>query len=198
MADAWVFYVIAALALVGVVVLVGVLLNVHKMLARIASIRRELESARDGGVAGHLVEAVAQLQSVAVSMDRVAARCETIERKLDEIVARAPSAANTDVSGIASAVREALSGLHEPVAAIRDHLARNDIERVGDDVRRTLYTRGYDGVTILTDLASVPRTGEARIQVEVVREGVKSKGWVLVRDGAAVESKISPTYEMFP
>jgi hypothetical protein len=198
MVDAWVFYVIAALVLVGVVVLLAVLLNVHKMLARITTIRREVEGMKDSGASSHLVEAVTQLQSVAVSMDRIAARCDSIEKRIDELAQRAPASASADMSGVTAALRDALSGLQGPVAQIRDSLARSEVERIGDEVRRCLYARGFDGVTVLTDLASVPRTGEARVQVEVVREGVKSKGWVLVRDGAAVESKISPTYEMFP
>ena len=36
------------------------------------------------------------------------------------------------------------------------------------------------------------------MQVEVQREGVKSKGYVVLKDGSVVEQKISPTYEMFP
>lgn len=198
MVDAWLLYVIAALVLVAVVVLVGVLLNVHKMLSRIASIRREIESSRDSGASAHLVEAVTQLQSAAVSLDRIAARCDAIDARLDEIARRAPGAATADMTGVAAAIRESLAGLQAPVSEIRDRLAKSEIERVGDEIRRALYTRGYDGVTLLTDLNQVPRSGEARVQVEVVREGVKSKGWVLVRDGAAVESKINPSYEMFP
>ena len=196
--DAWMFYVVAALLLVAVVVLVGVLLNVHKMLSKVSAIRREVDGVRESGASAHLVEAVAQLQSVAVSLDRIAARCDSIGAKLDSLAERSPQAASADMTGVAAAIRESLAGLAGPVAEIRDRLARSEIEHVADEVRRMLYARGFDGVTILNDLATLAPQGEARVQVEVVREGVKSKGWVLLRDGAAVESKISPTYEMFP
>lgn len=194
----WLAYVIATMVLAGLLVQVALLLNVHKMLSRVAAIRRDLESRREDGVSSHVVEAVTQLQSVAVSADRIAMRCDALAAKLDEIAARAPAQAGGDAGPAVAAIRDALSDLRAPVAEIRDRLARNEIERVADEVRRQLYLRGYEGVTLLTDIATVPKTGESKVQVEVVREGVKSKGYVLVRDGAAVETKISPTYEMFP
>ena len=194
----WLAYVMAALVLAGLVVQVALLLNVHKMLSRVAAIRRDLEASRDQGLTTHVVEAVTQLQSVAVSADRIALRCDAIERRVEEIAARAPAPAGGDVGPAVAAIREALSELRGPVTEIRDRLRQNEVERLADEVRRTLYLRGFDGVTLLTDVATVPRSGDAKVQVEVVREGVKSKGYVLVRDGAAVETKISPTYEMFP
>lgn len=194
----WTSWVLAALAFAGVVVQVALLLNVHKLLARVSSIRRELEAARSDGAGTQLAEAVTQLQSAAVSLDRIAMRCDAIEQKLDVLAARPSGTSQGDPGVVAHAIRESLQALHAPVAEIRDRLARTEVERLGDEVRRSLYTRGFDTVTLLTDLSTVPRAGEARVQVEVVREGVKSKGWVVVRDGVAGEAKISPTYEMFP
>lgn len=194
----WLAWVVAALLLAGLAVQVSLLLNVHRMLSRVAAIRRELESARASGISAQMAEAVTQLQSAAVSLDRIALRCDALDRRIEEMASRAPGGAQADAAAIAAAVREALAGIEAPVAEIRDRLARGETDRLGDEVRRSLYLRGFDGVTVLTDLAQVPRTGESRVQVEVVREGVKSKGYVLVRDGAAVETKISPTYEMFP
>src|SRR5204863_311622 len=82
-----------------------------------------------------------------------------------------------DVEGPAvAAIRAAVSELRGPVAEIRDRLVRTEVERLADEVRRLLYQKGFDGVTLLTDFASVSRTGESKVQVEVVREGVKSKG----------------------
>ena len=39
---------------------------------------------------------------------------------------------------------------------------------------------------------------QGKAQVEVSRGGVKSKGYVLLRAGNVGETRISPTYEMFP
>ncbi|MCE9634117.1 MAG: hypothetical protein K8T90_00295 [Planctomycetes bacterium] len=193
-------WVLVGLAFAGLVVLVAVLLNVHKLLSRVAAIRRDVEQVREGNAREQLAEAVAQLQSVAVSMDRVAMRCDMIHARLGEIVARAPAAAagGADVGPAVDAIRAGLAELKGPVSQIRDLLGRTDVERLADEVRRSLYAQGFDGVTILTDLGVVPRVGDAKVQVEVVREGMKSKGTVLVRDGSAVETKISPIHGMFP
>jgi hypothetical protein len=190
--------VLAALALVGVLVLAGLLLNVNKMLGRLGAIRRQLQEHQDAGPGAQLVEAVAQLQSMAVSLDRVAERAESIDGKLDEIRRRSPGSSDPALSAAALALREGLESLKAPLDEIRDRVVRTDAERLADEIRRTLYARGYESVVIRTDLSAVSRAGEDRVQVEVARAGEKAKGYVVVRDGAVVDSKVSGTYEMFP
>jgi hypothetical protein len=198
-APLWPWFVVFALLVAGIAVLVGLLLNVHKMLARMTQIRRELEQAREAGANQHLVEAVAQLQSASVSLDRIAMRCDELDRKVSEIVQRGPGGGAPDDLGEAvRTLRDGLTGLQQPVAQIRDLLGRSESERLTDSVERTLYARGFDKVTILTDLTTAQKGGETRVLVEVAKDGVKSKGFVLLRDGLVVDTKISPTYEMFP
>jgi len=194
----YVLYALAALVLVALVVQIALLRNVNRLLSRVTSIRKELEASRDRGGAAQLDEAVAQLQSAAVSLDRIALRCDAIDGKLDAVAQRAPGATGGDGTAAVEAVHDLVGGLRGLFGELADRLARGETDRLGDEVRRALYTRGYDTVTVLSDLGAVGRQGEFRVQVEVVREGVKSKGYVIVRDGAAVETKISPTYEMFP
>lgn len=199
MTDLWPWFVVFALLVAGICVLVGLLLNVHKMLVRMSQIRAEIEQARSAGAGQHLAEAVAQLQSAAVSLDRIAMRCDAVDAKLAELVQRAPAATTPEDLGDAiRAMRDGLATLGAPVAEIRDLLSRTESERLTDEVRRMVFSRGYDKVTILTDLTTVASAGEARVLVEVVKDGVKAKGYVLLRDGTAVEAKISATYEMFP
>jgi hypothetical protein len=194
----WMLWVLIGLSLAGVLVQVALLLNVHKILGRVVAIRRELEDAGDDVTREHLAEAVAQLQGVAVSLDRIALRCDAIEKRVGEIAARPPGQGGGDAAPAVEAIRAGLAEIRGPVAEIRDLLGRSEVERIADEVRRCLYTRGFDTVTILTDLTTVPREGETNVQVEVIREGVKAKGFVVVRDGAAVESKVTPAYGMFP
>jgi hypothetical protein len=198
MEPAWPLWVIAGLAFVGVAVQVALLLNVHKILARVAAIRREMEGARDGASREQLSEVVAQVQGAAVSLDRIALRCDAIEARVKDIAERAPPAGGGDATPAAEALRAGLAELRAPVGEIRDLLRRTEVERIADEVRRSLYTRGFDSVTILTDLTKVPRDGETNVQVEVVREGVKVKGFVVVKDGVAVDTKVTPAYGMFP
>ena len=103
-------------------------------------------------------------------------------------------------SGLAEAVgalREGIEQLRAPVVEIRDQIGKSELERLADEVKRTLYSMGYDQVAIRTDLASIGM-GEGKAHVEVSRSGVKSKGYLVLRGGSVVETKISPTYEMFP
>ena len=195
----WPWIAVIVLLVVGIAVLIGLLLNVHKMLLRISQVRSEIEQSRASGASQHLAEAVAQLQSAAVSLDRIAMRCDALDKKVTEIVQRGPGGGSPDDLGAAlRAMRDGLAGLQEPVGQIRDLLSRTESERLTDEVRRAVFTRGYDKVVMLTDLTTLPPAGESRVLVEVVKDGVKSKGYVLVRDGTAVDVKISPTYDMFP
>lgn len=194
----WPQIVTMALAFAALLVLVGTLLNVHKLLSRTTAIRKELSEARENSAQSQLVEAVAQLQSIAASLDRIALRCDAIEASIDEAARRAPGSEGGEIGAAVATVGRGLTELQTPLREIRDLLGRTETERLADEVRRSLFTRGYDKVVILTDLTTAARSGETRAQVEVVKEGVKSKGFVLLRDGSAVEVKISPTYEMFP
>jgi hypothetical protein len=187
-----------AVAFAALLVLVGMLLNVHKLLSRVTSVRRDLADLRDTSAQAQLVEAVAQLQSVAVSLDRIALRCDAIEAKLETLVQRAPRESVGEPGSALVALREDLAALRGPLTEIRDLLGRTETERLEDEIKRCLYTRNYDKVKILGDLTSVPRSGETRVPVEVVKDGIAAKGWVLVRDASAVDARISPTLEMFP
>jgi hypothetical protein len=194
----WPQIVTMALAFAALLVLVGTLLNVHKLLSRTTAIRKELSEARENSAQSQLVEAVAQLQSIAASLDRIALRCDAIEARIDEAARRAPGSEGGEIGAAVATVGRGLTELQVPLREIRDLLGRTETEKLADEVRRSLFTRGYDKVSVLTDLTTAARSGETRVQVEVVKEGVKSKGFVLLRDGSAVEVKISPTYEMFP
>lgn len=197
-AELWPQIVTMSLAFAALLVLVGTLLNVHKLLSRVTSVRRDLAEFREHSAETQLVEAVAQLQSVAVSLDRIAMRCDAIESKLDEIVKRAPRESSGETGSALAALREDFATLRAPLTEIRDLLGRTETERLADEIKRCLFTRNYEKVRILGDLTTVAKGGDTKVPVEVVKDGVTSKGWVLVRDGAAVDARISPTYEMFP
>jgi hypothetical protein len=193
----WIQIVAAALLLVAVVLLAGLVVNVNKMLSRLSAIRRQLEEAAEHGVQSQVQEAVVQLQSIAVSTDRVAMRCDAIEQRLDAVGKGAPGTVDQGLTAAVGALRDGIEELRAPVREIRDQLVRTDLEKLSDEVKRTLYSMGYDQVVIRTDLASLAG-GDGKAHVEVSRGGVKSKGYLVVRAGTVVETKISPTYEMFP
>lgn len=193
----WTDYAVIAMLVVIAVLLVGFVLNLNKLLVRVSSIRRLMRESTDSGVGAQLVEAVAQLQSVAVSLDRIALRCDEMERKLDEIVQRGPGGQSSVLEEVSTGMRDGLSGLQEPLAQIRDAVQRSKRERLGDEIRRVLFNEGYDRVEILTDISNLP-DAESKVHVEVRREGVKAKGFVVVKDGTVVERKISAPFDMFP
>lgn len=193
----WPSLLIAALLLVLVVLVAGLVMNVNKMLSRLTAIRRHLEESKESGVRPQLQEATVQLQSMAVSLDRVAMRCDVIDQKLAEAAAKGGVVGDSGLAEAVRALREGLDQLRAPVVEIRDHIGKTEVEKLSDEVKRTLYGQGYDQVVIRTDLASLV-AGEGKVQVDVTRSGVKSKGYVLLRGGSAVETKISPTYDMFP
>jgi hypothetical protein len=194
--DLWMVILLAVLIGVQVVLLVGLVLNVNKILDRASGIRRHLQQAEDSGVGAQLTEAVAQLESVAHSLDRIAMRCDAIDEQLGEVAKAGAGGGGLGPEAVA-ALKDGIGELHEPLREIRDLLGRTKTERLADEIKRTLHNMGYDRVTIKTDLATVDET-EAKIQVEVAREGVTAKGYVLVRDGGVVDQKISKPYEMFP
>ncbi len=195
-APLWPSLVTAALLLVAVVLLAGLVVNVNKMLSRITSIRRQIDDSREHGTHAQLQEAIVQLQSMAVSLDRVAMRCDAIETRLSETAARDP-AGDGGLADAVRALREGLDQLRAPVGEIRDRIARTESERLTDEIKRSVFSMGYDDVRILTDVATLSG-GDGKVQVEVSRDGVKSKGFLILRSGTVVETKISPTYEMFP
>lgn len=193
----WVDYTVVALLLVIALLLLGFVLNLNKLLARVSTIRRVLRESTESGVGAQLVEVVAQLQSASVSLDRIALRCDEMEHRLDEIVQRGPGGQTSVLEEVTSAMRDGLSGLQEPLAQIRDLLTRSKRERLGDEIRRVLFTEGYDRVEILTDVSELG-DAESKVHVEVRREGVRAKGFVVVKDGTVVERKISAPFDMFP
>jgi hypothetical protein len=193
----WTQYVLAALALVAVILLAGLVVNVNKMLSRLTTIRRQLDEAKEQGVRAQLQEAIVQLQSMTVSLDRVAMRCDVIDQRLGEAAAKGGGVGDAGLAQAVGALREGIDQLRAPVGEIRDLIGRTEIEKLADEVKRTLYTMGFDQVVIRTDLASLAG-GEGKVHVEVSRSGVKSKGYLVLRAGSVAETKISPTYEMFP
>ena len=190
-------YLIAGLLLVAVILLGGLVLNVNQMLKRLTAIRRSLDEARESGVGAQMNEAIVQLQSMTVSLDRVAMRCDAIDARLVEASAKGLGGGDTGLAQAVTALREGLDQLRGPVVEIRDHIGKTEVERLSDEVKRTLYSMGYDQVVIRTDLGSLAG-GEGKVQVEVSRSGVKSKGFLVLHGGSVIETKISPTYDMFP
>ncbi len=193
----WPVIVIAVLLLIAVVLLAGLVVNVNHMLKRLTTIRRQLDESKEHGVHAQLNEAIVQLQSMTVSLDRVAMRCDAIETRLGEASTKGLGAGDAGLADAVTALREGLEQLRAPVGEIRDLMGKTEFERLGDEVKRTLYSMGYDQVVIRTDLAGLAG-GEGKVHVEVSRGGVKSKGYLVLRGGSVVETKISPTYEMFP
>jgi len=193
----WPAIVSAALLLVAVILLAGLVVNVNKMLSRINTIRRGIEDAKETGVRAQVQEAVVQLQSMAVSLDRVAMRCDAIESKLGEAAAKSGGGGESGLAEAVAALREGLDQLRAPVGEIRDLMGKTEVDRIADEVKRTLYSMGFDQVVIRTELGSLVG-GDGKAHVEVARSGVKSKGYLVLKGGSVVETKISPTYEMFP
>ncbi len=194
--DPWMAITLLLLVGVQLVLLVGLVLNVNKILGRATEIRRQLQKSEELGAGPQLTEAVTQLQSIAVSLDRIALRCDALDAKVGELQRGAPSASSAPPEMLA-AVQAGLAELRAPLAEIRDLLGRTKTERLADDIRRTLHAMGYDRVTIKTDLESLD-THDGRVQVEVARAGVVAKGYVVVRDGGVVDQKLSNPYEAFP
>jgi hypothetical protein len=193
----WPQLLVAALLLVAVILLAGLVVNVNKMLSRLTAIRRRLDEAQETGVGAQMQESIVQLQSMAVSLDRVAARCDSIDGRIGELAAKGGGGVDAGVADAVKALRDGIDQLRGPVVEIRDHIGKSEVERVADEVKRTLYSMGYDQVVIRTDISSLAG-GEGKAHVEVSRGGVKSKGYLVLRGGSVVETKISPTYEMFP
>jgi hypothetical protein len=185
------------LLLVCVILLAGLVVNVNKMLKRLSAILRQMEESRDAGVGAQMNEAIVQLQSMAVSLDRVAMRCDAIETRVAEAASKGGTVGDAGLAQAVTSLREGIDQLRAPVGEIRDRMAKTEVERLGDEVKRTLYSMGYDTVVIRTELGSLAG-GDGKVHVEVARGGVKSKGYLVLRGGSAVETKISPTYEMFP
>jgi hypothetical protein len=196
-APIWPLLLIAGLLLVAVVLLGGLVLNVNKMLKRLSTVTRQLDDAKENGVRAQMNETIVQLQSMAVSLDRVAMRCDSIETRLAEASTKGMGGGDAGLAQAVTALREGIEQLRAPVVEIRDHIGKSEVERLSDEVKRTLYSMGYDQVVIRTDLAAL-QGGEGKVHVEVSRSGVKSKGYLVLQGGSAVETKISPTYEMFP
>ncbi len=194
--DLWISILLVVLVAAQLVLLVGLVLNVNKILDRATGIRRGLQQAEDSGVGAQLTEAVAQLESVAVSLDRVALRCDAIDEKMTE-VSRGGRIGGALAPEALEALQDSIGQLKEPLAEIRDLLGRTKTERLSDEIKRTLHNMVYDRVTIKTDLATVDE-GDGKVQVEVARDGVTAKGYVAVRDGGIVDTKLSKPYEMFP
>jgi hypothetical protein len=193
-----VFQVVGSVLLLACVVLLGgLVVNVNKSLKRSTAILRHLEESRDTGVGAQMNEAIAQLQSMAVSLDRVAMRCDAIETRIAEAASKGGTVGDAGLAQAVTSLREGIDQLRAPVGEIRDRMAKTEVERLGDEVKRTLYSMGYDTVVIRTELASLAG-GDGKVHVEVARGGVKSKGYLVLRGGSTVETKISPTYEMFP
>jgi hypothetical protein len=189
--------IVGALLLVCVILLAGLVVNVNKMLKRLSAILRQIEDNRDSGVGAQMNEAIVQLQSMAVSLDRVAMRCDAIETRIADAASKGGTVGDAGLAQAVTSLREGIDQLRAPVGEIRDRMAKTEVERLGDEVKRTLYSMGYDTVVIRTELASLAG-GDGKVHVEVARGGVKSKGYLVLRGGSAVETKISPTYEMFP
>lgn len=181
--------------IVQTILLVGLVLNVNKILDRASGIRRQLKETEDSGVAAQVTEAVAQLGSLAVSLDRVAVQCDAIESTVREAGSGDRGAGVSPE--MVEAMRTSIGALREPLGEIRDLLGRTKTERLADDIKRTLHNMGYDLVTIKTDLATLNEEDD-KVQVEVAKGGVTSKGYVVIRDHGVVDQKISKPYEMFP
>jgi len=189
--------IVGALLLVVVILLGGLVVNVNKMLKRLSAILRQIEDNRDSGMGAQMNEAIVQLQSMAVSLDRVAMRCDAIETRIADAASQGGTVGDAGLAQAVTSLREGIDQLRAPVGEIRDRMAKTEVERIGDEVKRTLYSMGYDTVVIRTELASLAG-GDGKVHVEVARGGVKSKGYLVLRGGSTVETKISPTYEMFP
>jgi len=194
--DLWMPIALTILVGLQLVLLVGLVLNVNKILARATAIRRQMRQTEDSGAGAQLTEAVSQLQGIAHSLDRIALRCDAVDTKLDEIAASGIGGGGLAPEAL-EALRDGLGDLRQPLTEIRDLLGRTETEQLSDEIKRTLHNMGYDVVTIKTDLATLGE-GEDKVQIEVTKDGSSAKGYVVVRDGGVVDHKISKPYEMFP
>lgn len=193
----WPLLVIAGLLVLVVVVLWGIFNNTHRSLGRLTAIRKHVEESKHSGVVAQMQEAIVQLQSLAVSLDRVAMRCDHIDQKIAEASAKGLGGGDSGLAQAVAALREGLDQLRTPVGEIRDLIGKSEVERLNDEVKRTLYSMGYDQVALRTDLGSLVG-GDGKAHVEVSKTGIKSKGYLTLRGGSVIEVNISPTYEMFP
>ncbi len=189
--------VVLAVLLVVAVLLVGLVLNVNKLLRRTTSIWRHLRETHEAGDGAQLVEAVTQLQSIAVSLDRVAERCEAMDEKLAQFVEQGGGDSAGALREVVQGLAAGLDRLETPLLDIRETLTQSESERLADEVKRTLQNLGFDQYSIGTDLTELP-DGTGKVQVEVARDGVSSKGYLVLRAGHVIEHKISQSYEMFP
>ena len=100
---------------------------------------------------------------MAVSLDRVAMRCDAIDQKMADMSRGGRIGADMPPEAL-DALREAVGQLNEPLGEIRDLLGRTKTERLADEIKRTLHNMGYDRVTIKTDLATIDEA-EGKVQV---------------------------------
>lgn len=193
----WTDYVLLVLVVLCLLGLVMLVLNLIRMRTRLGIVIRQLRDAADSGPGAKMEEVVAQLQSASDSLDRIAARAEDLDRKLAQIVERGPGGEGGVLTQTLERLTDEFATLRAPLQNIQELLGRSDVERFADEVKRTIFNMGFDRVEITTDLATLT-DGSGKVHVEVEREGVKSKGYLVLRSGSVVEKKISATYEMFP
>jgi hypothetical protein len=122
---------------------------------------------------------------------------EELNRELRGVRERLP---RTDLKPI----EELLRGINESVrsneAAVRQLLERlrpHPETELRGAIERSFAKQGYGEVRIRSDLGAVG-PGRQRLQVEVTREGAAYKGFVVVEGGSVVDSRLLPTYEVFP
>ena len=101
-------------------------------------------------------------------------------------------------------VEDLLRGIHESVrsneVAVRqllEQLRPHPETELRGVIERSFAKQGYGEVRIRSDLTRIG-AGPQRLQVEVTREGVAYKGFVVVQGGNVVDSRLLPTYEVFP
>ncbi len=93
------------------------------------------------------------------------------------------------------AIGERVERSTETLENIQTTSSESKVEKVHDMVERKLYNMGYETVRLTgEDVDESPY----RINLEVSRRGASYKGYALIEDGVIVDSRISPTYAMFP
>lgn len=138
-------------------------------------------------------------------------RSARLERKFDEMdrllrlslksKERERPGAEPDVDRLQEVVGGLESRLERTVEfleSLRETQAESNSQKIHDMVERKLYNMGYDSVRLAAESSDYSPDQPYRISLEVARRGVSYKGFALVEDGVVVDSRLSPTYSMFP
>ncbi len=137
------------------------------------------------------LQRLAALDALVLRVEDLAAHVE--QRQIGGALAARLTEFGEEHARLTAAVRDLEQRLPAPGGA----RTRSPPPDLGERVRRQLGERGFETVTLLTDLTTLAeRSG--RVTFEARRRGVMHKGHVVLRDGEVVDAAHRAAYSAFP